>query len=484
MPNVYNGSIRDAEYVARVRRHSPSSLLPLVAQTAANYWEPGSWLKSPFKKYTPWALADIARISLISGNESRSRATQDDVLQCCAAYVAVNDPELGSSDHPDTLTKFMLRITSEQDYYQPPFNEATRTAAIFEKTMPSKPLKIIKPRWDIDLFGCTLSQYVGTGFFVQAAAGKNGGRFSAAWFDKPELDAITAVLPVTVLAETVERNYEAPTAWFREQRRPKLADEFRRFTFNPLRDKPVVSGIVSDLLVPVLHEISRKISPLGVYYAGAKLWGNSFTDEVGDLFEQYVGRQLATIPNVIVHPEVVYDKGAKRGVDWIVVCDSVIILVEVKSVRPTEAVRVGTTDAGDELKRMLGRAYKQLNVTDELIATQHAAFAHIPANLPRVGLIVTMEPFAIANAKPIRDLIGASPNMPTSVCASQDIERLVTLQDQDVGTFLANFLTDPTKDGWQISTGLADMELSRNVILDQAWDSYEWGGPIKKVSSN
>ena len=133
MANVYRSSITDAEYVARVRRHSPSTLLPLVARTSAQYWEQSSWLQSPYKKYTPWALAeDIARVSLISGNRDSAVATQDDLLQCCAAYVQINDPELGSGN-PDSLTSFFLRITSEQGYNQTPYNELGRVAALFEK---------------------------------------------------------------------------------------------------------------------------------------------------------------------------------------------------------------------------------------------------------------------------------------------------------------------------------------------------------------
>jgi hypothetical protein len=52
-----------------------------------------------------------------------------------------------------------------------------------------------------------------------------------------------------------------------------------------------VSGIGQDLLVPVPAELFREVSPLGLYYARAAQWGNVFKD-VGDLFEQYVGRQL------------------------------------------------------------------------------------------------------------------------------------------------------------------------------------------------
>jgi hypothetical protein len=476
MANVYRGSIRDAEYVARVRRHSPSSLLPLVARAAAQYWQPGSWMQSPYQKYTPWTLADIARVSLVSGNEHRSAATEEDLLQCCAAYMAINDPELGSTDDPDNLTKFFLRITSEQIYDQTPFNEIGRTAALFVDTVPSQTLKVIKPGWDTQLFGCSLSQFVGSGFFVQGMAALKGGRYSAEWFNLPELQAITDVLPTTLMAHVVEKNFVASAAWFREKRSAMAVDDYRRFTFNPLLEKPVVAGAVPDLLVPGLWQVLRKISPLGVYYAGAKLWGNIFTDDVGNLFEQYIGRQLGTIPNVQVHPEIVYGNPEKRSVDWIVICASVVILVEVKSVRPTEAVRVGTPKAGEELKRMLGHAFEQLNTTDELIAAQDPAFAHIPADLPRLGLIVTMEPFAVANVRPIRDLIEVSPNLPTNVCASEDLERLVTLQE-DVGAFLLTFLSDPVKVGWRISTGLAGLECSRNPILDKAWENYDWGLP-------
>jgi hypothetical protein len=228
-------------------------------------------------------------------------------------------------------------------------------------------------------------------------------------------------------------------------------------------------------LIPVPAHLFRKISPLGLYYSGAAKWGNRFTEDVGDLFEQYVGRQMQQIPDAEVHPEVLYDKDNKRSVDWIVVCEGTVILVEVKSVRPTEDIRLGKPNAVNEFKRMLGRAFKQLNTTDELIAQKHPRFAHIPANLPRVGLIVTMEPFEVANARPILDFQEVTANIPTNVCASSDLELLVTLQDQDVGLFLTNLLTDESKPGYRISTGLKDHSLGRNAVLDEAWASYEWG---------
>ena len=86
-----------------------------------------------------------------------------------------------------------------------------------------------------------------------------------------------------------------------------------------------------------------------------------------------------------------------------------------------------------------------------------------------------MEPFNVANAKAILDFQEVQPNMPTNVCASFDLELMVTLQDQDVGEFLVELLTDAARPGYQISTGLKDHSLGRNELLFEALAAYEWG---------
>jgi hypothetical protein len=476
VPNNYRDSIGDDEYVARVRRYAPSSLVPLVASAAAQYAAPGSWQKSPWMKFTPWALADIARVSLISGNEFKSAASADDLLRCCAAYVAVNDPELAANT-PGSLAGFMLRITSEQlSYEQSPFHLIGRAAALFKQTQPApgKVLKVLQPGWDTELLGCTLSQYVGTGFIVHVAATKNSGLFLADWLDRPELASLTTALPPELMTTITERNFVGTVDWFKSQRAKPLSGSYRRFSFNPLLAKPVVAGIVAEYLIPVPAQLFRKVSPLGLYYSGVSQWGNAFAEDVGELFEQYVGRQLGQVSDATVYAEITYGKDNNRSVDWIVVCQDAVILVEVKSVRPTDAIRLGKPHALDEFRRMLGHAFKQLDTANELIANQHPQFSHIPADLPRVGLVVTMEPFEIANVKPLLDFQEVEPPIPTNVCASIDLELLVTLQDKGIGTFLIELLTDQTKLGYRISTALKDHTLGRNSVLDQAWASYEW----------
>jgi len=101
--------------------------------------------------------------------------------------------------------------------------------------------------------------------------------------------------------------------------------------------------------------VIRKISPVGLWYTGFDRWGNSFSEDVGDLFEQYVGRVLRTIADAQVYPEIAYDPdGDKRSVDWIILWDNVVLLVEVKSTRSTQSIRMGTAHGWTDLKGRLG----------------------------------------------------------------------------------------------------------------------------------
>src|SRR5712692_1362851 len=122
-------SVSDYQYRQRVRRYKPSSLVPLIAAAAARYREQQDWLNSPYRKYTPWALADAARVSLAWGTEfNRLDATEQDLLQVLNAYSRFDNPFLRDND----WRAFMLRMAGEQMPWQAGDYEAlARTAAIF-----------------------------------------------------------------------------------------------------------------------------------------------------------------------------------------------------------------------------------------------------------------------------------------------------------------------------------------------------------------
>ncbi|MFF4120326.1 hypothetical protein ACFY0P_43765 [Streptomyces sp. NPDC001714] len=101
---LYDRLVTEDEYRQRVRRYRPSSLLPLIAAAAARYGapeRPQPWLKSPAMKYTPWTLADTARVCLAYGTEyQRSEATERDLLEILAAYSSLQEPTLHGTDEP------------------------------------------------------------------------------------------------------------------------------------------------------------------------------------------------------------------------------------------------------------------------------------------------------------------------------------------------------------------------------------------------
>jgi hypothetical protein len=467
--------ITDDEFIGLVRTYKPSSLVPLIAEVGAQYAHKGSWLEGEYIGLTPWALSDIARVSLVAGNEFRHKATRDDVIRCAAAYLSTRDPEL-ESGLPGAREGFLLRTGHEQiPLQQSPEGEIVRSTAMFEQTPPSLPLKVVKPGWDVELLGCTLSQYVGIGFMVYAIAYQHQGRFSTRWFDQPGLEKITSEIPVDVMRRVLDKQFTGDREFFRSYRSSENnVSPYRRYTYNPLWDKPIVSGIGNALHVPVPAQVIRKISPQGIWYAGVYHWGNAFADDVGDLFQQYIGRLLSTIPDAQVNKEIVYAKGQNRSVDWIVVWDNLVLLIEVKAARSTEDIRKGTPEAWGDLAMKLGRAHVQISNTDEKIAERHSKFSHIPHNLPRIGLIVTVEPYPYIDAGMIRNMIGASPAIPTRGCSCNVLEWLVSLKDQSLGEYLVDFMNDPSKEGWELDADLPGIVVGPNAVFEQAWNSYRW----------
>lgn len=243
---------------------------------------------------------------------------------------------------------------------------------------------------------------------------------------------ITSEIPVDLMRRVLDDQFTGDREFFRSYRSETNTSLYRRFTYNPLLGKPVVSGIGNTLLVPVPLQVIRKISPLGIWYAGFDRWGEDFAVDVGNLFQHYVGRLLSTIPDAQVIPEIIYNKRQNRSVDWIVVWDNLVLLVEVKSARATEPIRLGSSTAWNELATKLGHAYEQIAKTDQLIAEGHPEFSKIPQNLPRLGLIMTMEMFPFLDAGLIRSMFGASPSIPLRVCSSSTLEWLVRLQHRSL----------------------------------------------------
>jgi hypothetical protein len=254
--------------------------------------------------------------------------------------------------------------------------------------------------------------------------------------------------------------------------RPELA--YRRFGFKQLQKYPVVSGLGERWYMPVPHLLICKASPIGVFFAGFGNFGKAFADDLGAQFEGYIGDNLRELVGTVV-PEIEFGPPSQRqrSVDWIIIFEQCVLLVEVKSTRPTEEVRWGGPKAVDELESLLGKAVTQLRRTADWITDRHPAFVDIPPDRPIIGLVCTMEPFSMANAPFVADALPAS-DIPYRVCSAEEIEGLVRLHDDDIGSLLLDCMTHPERDGSSIKPLTEGRELGRNRLLDDAWNHLLW----------
>ncbi|MFJ4790841.1 nuclease-related domain-containing protein [Streptomyces sp. NPDC088794] len=199
---------------------------------------------------------------------------------------------------------------------------------------------------------------------------------------------------------------------------------------------------------------------------------------MGHLFERYVGRQLDLLTDAAVYPEVEYQLAKKqkgKSVDWIVVFPDLVLLVEVKSTRPGEALRLGGKDFTTILDDQFRKAFRQVdNSAVRIRSGAHPEFDHIPGDRQMVGMVVTAEQFHQINAPDIRAGMPAT-TVPVTVTSIQELEDAVTI----TGTSLADVLrASASHDGAALRPLFQGHKfLDHNAVLEQAWSAIPFARP-------
>lgn len=491
--------VQDGEYRRLIRRFPPSSLLPRIAAAAAVFSRPGeqhSWLNSPGRKYTPWALADAARVSLIHSNEYRSCEARDqDLFAILNAYSQLDDPFRTAKDPVDYRLRFLLRMAGQQLIWQEFHrNDLARSAAMLIDTASAKPLQHLNSGWDTAMYGCSLTEYVGITQLLWSVILDHAG-----WFDPGLLPSVeqfaadprlepfaSAYLGPEVTLRVIENHFAASPTWLknndglvnaRVRRSSGYDPQLRRFEYNPLRARPLVTGLGPGYLCPAPDLVWEKATPWGIMLSGREHFGNAFPADVGHLFEQYIGRQLRLLPGATVHGEIKYPGpgGTCDSSDWMVVFDDLVLVVEAKSILPTQPMRLGELEALSDVTEKLAKAHLQIDMTVDLIRQRHPAFGAIPADRPILGMTATLQPFHIANSLDHRQLLPAT-SVPVSIVSAAEVETLVMLDVASIPKFLIDLAADAERSTWALSTVMADVPQRPNPILDHAWMSYPWSG--------
>jgi hypothetical protein len=464
------------EFCDYARRFNQVDLLTAITQTALAL--PDSIPDPRYRRTPPWALAALAKAVICHGNPHRSTTVRPDTIaRACNMYNNYTPEEL---KHKELETAFgiLVRLAYEQFPYQESlYGELARAEAFFGGYSGRKRLEVLSDATLTQLLGAPLRQAIGVAFVLYASALANNGFFDPAWLGQPQFTDILSVVPEGQILAVIHTVYANDLDAFKRQAAEAPPLPFLdRYMFNPLTARPFVQLRDERLLAPVPQLIARKLSPMELYYLGNERWGNPFTNDMGHLFEDYVGRQLQTLPDVTVYPEIQYRQGkdAPTSVDWIVVAQDAVLLVEAKATRVPAPARAGQVTIKNALKRTLGKAFDQINRTYQAIRAGVPEFSKIPADRPFLGVVTTLDHWYLANSPLTRDLL-AEPDIPTLVASVGALEHLIAIgQRRAASAILAEILDDEERRTWDLTTALLGYSETGddNPILRQAWNQY------------
>lgn len=164
-------------------------------------------------------------------------------------------------------------------------------------------------------------------------------------------------------------------------------------------------------------------------------------------------------------------KNVIDGVDWIVVFDDLVLLVEAKATRTPAATRAADETAQGAYEATLGKAFKQINRTYRALQAGLPEFNHIPTGRPVLGLVAALDPWYMANSM-ARGFL-PTPDVPTMVASAREVEQLVAIGQRLSASAVLREIMRPgdQRQTWELETALGAFEkpTDRNPLLDEAW---------------
>jgi hypothetical protein len=432
-----------------------------------------------FLQTPPWALAAVTKASILHGNPHRRAIPRErDIVTACRMHENLVPEEL---DHVGLNSAFAIlaRTLYEQFPYQEHgLAELARPVTFFDDYAGPNALKVIPPAAMPELLGAPTVTATEIVVMLATSAERNSGFFDPAWLDQPQFAELLTVLPRDEILAVIRSVFAQTMAQFRqlnteaEQRTP--LPHLDRYAFNPLTSRPFVRLSDGRLIAPVRHLIPRRLTPLELYYVGLSRWGTPFTQELGYLHEDYVGRQFATLPDARVYPEIMYREGREQvaSTDWFVVFDDLVLLIEAKATRSPLAARAADTTVQDSYIKILGDAFGQLGRTLDKIRAGAPEFSGIPTDRPFIGMVATLDPWYVANS--LGRTFLPTPALPTLVAPLRDIEQLIGIgQHQSVSAILQQIVqAADERQTWELGTALQQFRGAndRNPLLQEAFD--------------
>jgi len=465
-----------AQFKQRVRSFRRDDMLREVAALAVALARADAGQAAPLNLpnvVAEWSLAGIARTALTSANNHRDKIpTLGDLVRLCSEYVNIADPDIESPAGPDRLRHVMARITYEQFGFGYSLMEGIgRTLTLLLDHAVGCTGAPSPDDWQHAL-GVPLEHFTRIGFGLHVAILSNGGRIARSTLVMDHVLPVFAPVGRDELIAVIERHFARTPGQLRADAQDREVRGYEKWSPNPLQAAPLVT-LDNELVGPVPRWIADRITPTGLYYIGLDVFGTTFTDALGCAFQRYVGSQLALMNHAKVHPEVVFGSPEQRTVDYFLVTEEAVVLIEVKAARPILASRLGLITADDDFAAKIGHARDQIDNTAALLADGHPAVAHIPRNRPVLGLIVTLEPWHLAETFLYDDLLTGAcvPTAVTSAHGRRNRRTDIGRPRRHRGTAVAGVDTNSASTA-VVSRRHRGLVNESNPVLQACWDRF------------
>lgn len=473
-PTARDNSYR--AFVRRCRQFDRNSLLTGFASASAG-WD-GKTLDERGEPvpFLPWDVAGAAVTVLRRGRRVSRLPGRGDLIRLAADYTNLDYPDEASSSE-ELLRMVGRHLYTQWSYQRHQLNVLARSVALLDHTpYPATRMpKILTAGWQELLLGASVREYCSAAFLMHVLAYTgasypfNYGPDAAVIFDEPGSEGR--------FHRIVRDHFLTEAASFAPVSSPDgRAFALEPFGFNPLLDTPFVGGILADRwIAPCAPAVLQKASAVSIAYIGLRRFGAAFTNDLGHLFQEYIGRHLALVHEAQLHREFVYYPTSKPvsndSVDWIMVTPAAVVLIECKSQFPDRHVREGTPSFVNAHTTQIGKGIKQINTTAALIRSAQPEFAHIPTDRPVVGFVVTLGDFDLANDPVLRSHVTRA-DVPTAVVGSEFIEHAAAHPVAVWNHFLRRAVAATTSSNTFETRHLLDPYPNRrNQIIDNAFSS-------------
>ena len=476
---------------AAVRRVDRDSLLIQAAAASAAIAKDQLPPESASLGLTPWNIADVARTSLAWASFQRPEANGQTLLQLSNMNAQLVDEGLLISEGSiDPLGQILSRTFFEQFPGQRSILAGVSRSILLFGSAAELPPDFAPEAMNSGWFeaitgGLSLEEYVESVFLVSVGAQQSEGKFSLNWLDGSAFQGLEDVFSFEAIRRTFSEHLLTDPTSFKEANRrfqDPLPNGQKKFAFNPLSDKPFISGIGDVALAPWVQAIIAKALPPAIYHVGLRSLGVEFTHDLGHVFQHYVGRQLNLVEgDRQVIPEVPY--GPKRDLrdscDWFLDLPGLLVLIECKARQPIESLRTGGIDWLQSVEGSIGKGISQLNRSHLDIATIAASSGSLDAKKRQVGIVVTLEPFYLNQNWLIRDELVAA-DFPVGVLSVGELEALVMLGSEPLEKMLCA-AADASRDNVML---LAQDPAAghENPLLVDTWNSISLFARIEQAT--